>query len=68
MSKQKVLVDQTTCIGCNTCPLIDEDTFELNPETFTAQVKKQPDTITEKVKTAISSWPVGAISNVEDET
>lgn len=66
MSKPKVVVNQDTCIGCNTCPLIDEETFELNQTTFKAQVKKQPDTINDKVQTAIDSCPVGAISVVEE--
>ena len=67
MSKFKVVVDQDKCIGCNTCPLIDSETFEMDTTTYKAIVKKQPDTITENVKTAISSCPVAAISIVEVE-
>jgi ferredoxin len=67
MPKFKVVVDQNKCIGCNTCPLIDPQTFEMNTSTYKAQVKKQPETVTEAVKTAISSCPVGAISVVEDQ-
>ena len=67
MSKFKVLVDQNKCIGCNTCPLIDPETFEMDTSTYKAKVKKQPETITENVKTAISSCPVGAISIVEEK-
>jgi ferredoxin len=63
---QKVIVNQETCIGCNTCPLIDPDTFELDTTTYKANVKKQPDTINEKITTAVSSCPVGAISVVEE--
>lgn len=65
-NSKKVVVDQNTCIGCNTCPLIDEETFELNQDTFTAQVKKQPDSINDKIETAVSSCPVGAISIVDE--
>jgi ferredoxin len=65
MSK-KVVVNQDTCIGCNTCPLIDPDTFELNSTTFKAFVKKQPDTINDKINSAVSSCPVNAISVVEE--
>lgn len=66
MSKSKVVIDQEKCIGCNTCPLIDPETFEMDVSTYKAKVKKQPETITENVKTAISSCPVGAISIVEE--
>lgn len=65
MSKT-VTVNQDLCIGCNTCPLIDPDTFELDSATYKAKVKKQPETINEKINTAISSCPVSAISIVED--
>jgi len=67
MSKFKVVVDQEKCIGCNTCPLIDPETFEMDTTIYKAKVKKQPETITENIKTAISSCPVGAISIVEEE-
>lgn len=66
MSKQIVIVDQEKCIGCNTCPLIDPETFEMDTSTYKAKVKKQPETITENIKTAVSSCPVGAISIIEE--
>lgn len=66
MSTKKVIVDQDTCIGCNTCTLIDPDTFELNQSTFKAQVKKQPETITPANQSAVDCCPVGAISIVEE--
>jgi ferredoxin len=65
MSK-KVVVNQDTCIGCNTCPLIDPDTFELDTTTFKARVKKQPETITDKINSAVSSCPTNAISIEEN--
>lgn len=68
MSKFKVVVDQDKCIGCNTCPLIDPEVFEMDTDIYKAKVKKQPDSITDSVKTAISSCPVGAISLVEEDT
>ena len=67
MSKKKVVIDQEKCIGCNTCPLIDPDTFELNQQSFKAQVKKQPDEITDKIQSAVASCPVGAISIVDSD-
>ena len=67
MSKTKVVLDQNICIGCNTCPLIDPDTFEMDQSTYKAKVKKQPENTTETIKVAISSCPVHAISIVEEE-
>lgn len=66
MSKQKVVVDQNTCIGCNTCALICPEYFELDGETYKAKVTKQPETITDEIKTAVDSCPVNAISIVEE--
>jgi len=65
MSK-KVIINQETCIGCNTCPLIDPDTFELDSTSYKAFVKKQPEVITDKITSAISSCPVNAISIKEE--
>jgi ferredoxin len=62
-----VKVDQDKCIGCNTCPLIDPDTFELDTSTYKAKVKKQPTDKFDQVETAIISCPVGAISLVEED-
>jgi ferredoxin len=63
---KKIIVNEDSCIGCNTCPLIDPDTFELDSVTFKAKVKKQPETITDKTNTAVTSCPVNAISIVEE--
>jgi ferredoxin len=63
---QKVVVDENKCIGCNTCCLIDSDTFELDQSEFKAIVKKQPTEISDKTKSAIESCPVGAISLVDE--
>lgn len=62
----KIIVDQNKCIGCNTCPLIAPETFELDQTTFKAHVKKQPEKITDIIRTAVSSCPVSAIS-IEEE-
>lgn len=66
MSKSKVVIDQNKCIGCNTCPLIDPNVFEMDNTIFKAKVKAQPENITDTINTAISSCPVGAISIVEE--
>lgn len=67
MSKKKVVVDPDKCIGCNTCPLLDPDTFYLDTADYKAKIKRQPDSITSLVETAISSCPVGAISIIEED-
>lgn len=58
----KVILDQNKCIGCNTCPLLDPDTFEMDTTIYKAKVKNQPEKITESIQNAINSCPVEAIS------
>ena len=62
MSKFKVVIDQDKCIGCNTCPLIDPETFEMDTTIYKAKVKKQPENITNDIQNIIASCPVGAIT------
>jgi ferredoxin len=65
MAKKIVKVDCDKCIGCNTCPLINPDIFELDPETFKSRVKQQPKDASE-AETSVGACPVGAIS-IEEE-
>jgi len=65
MSK-KVVLDQNKCIGCNTCPLLDPEVFEMDTTIYKAKVKAQPKEITAATQTAIDSCPVGAISIQEE--
>jgi len=58
----KIILDQNKCIGCNTCPLMDPETFEMDTTTYKAKVKKQPEEITDAVKSAVEACPVGAIT------
>lgn len=65
MPKKLINVDQETCIGCNTCPLMAPDIFELDKDTFKAKVIRQPQEITPDIQTVIDSCPVAAITVVE---
>ena len=58
----KILLDQNKCIGCNTCPLMDPETFEMDTTIYKAKIKKQPEKITDSVKSAIEACPVQAIT------
>ena len=61
-----IYVDPNKCIGCNTCPLLDPETFEIDVTTYKAKIKKQPtDVNSETIKNAIISCPVNAISIIE---
>ncbi|MFA6250575.1 MAG: ferredoxin [Candidatus Shapirobacteria bacterium] len=67
MPTKKIIIDPVKCIGCNTCPLIDPDTFELDSNTFKAKVIKQPQgDLSPQTQSAITSCPTQAISVVEE--
>lgn len=65
MSIKTIKLEPEKCIGCNTCLLLDPDTFEIDNEKMIATVKSTA-TITEKTTTAIASCPVGAITIIEE--
>jgi len=62
----KIKLDQNKCIGCNTCPLMDPDHFEMDATTYKAKIKKQTEEITDVIKSAIDACPVGAITIEEN--
>jgi ferredoxin len=62
---KKAIVDENTCIGCNTCCIIDPATFELDQTTYKAKVK-EPHTVTDLTQSASDSCPVTAISITEE--
>jgi ferredoxin len=41
---------------------MDPETFEMDTTTYKAKVKKQPEEITDSIKSAIEACPVGAIT------
>ena len=68
MPTKKVTIDEEKCIGCNTCPMVAPDFFELDNTNFKAKVKKQPENPDDPlIAQVISSCPVGAISLVDSE-
>lgn len=62
----KVVLDQNKCIGCNTCPLLDPEVFEMDTAIYKAKIKNQPEKISDTTQNAINSCPVGAISTSEE--
>ncbi len=58
----KIILDQNKCIGCNTCPLMDPETFEMDTSIYKAKIKKQPQEINDNIKSAVDACPVGAIT------
>lgn len=61
----KIILDQNKCIGCNTCPLLNPDVFEMDNTIYKAKIKNQPSSVDEATQNAIDSCPVGAISTTE---
>jgi ferredoxin len=58
----KINLDQNKCIGCNTCVMMDPETFEMDTTIYKAKVKKQPEIVTDVIKSAIEACPVNAIT------
>lgn len=58
----KINLDQDKCIGCNTCPLLNPNVFEMDVTTYKAKVKSQPKSVDEATQNAIDSCPVQAIT------
>ena len=62
----KITLNQEKCIGCNTCPMMDPETFEMDTAIYKAKIKKQPTEITDNIKSAVDACPVGAITIEEN--
>lgn len=55
------MVDRESCIGCNLCVAIADETFYLDDDGKSA-VKENPKNSEEKIQEAIDSCPVQVIS------
>ena len=60
---EKVIVDDTRCIGCGACVGIAPDTFDFNDDGL-SEVKNP--TVTDDAKSACEACPVEAISIEND--
>lgn len=60
-------IDQNKCISCGLCTSLDPDIFEIDLKIGKARVKKQPEKITEKIKSIVESCPVSAIEIAKNE-
>jgi len=58
---KKIVVNQKDCIGCGTCTFIAEKTFKLG-KNGKAEIVSQSGDDQGKIKNAIESCPVSAIS------
>jgi len=58
---KKIVVNQKSCIGCGTCTFIASKTFKLG-KNGKAEVVSQSGDDEKKIKNAIESCPVNAIS------
>ncbi len=62
--KKIIVIDQNLCLNCQTCTLLDPETFHQDPKTQKVEIKKQPESfekIKEDTKIAIESCPQKAI-------
>lgn len=57
--QEKIVVDHNKCLKCGMCASIAPDTFTFGED---GEIKVINDAVTESVKNAINSCPVGAIS------
>ena len=57
----KIVIDQKKCIGCGTCTVLAPKTFKLG-KNGKAEIMNQKGDSETKIKEAISSCPVQAIS------
>jgi ferredoxin len=64
MSKKVLFIDYSLCLNCQTCTILDPQTFKNNPKKNKVEVIKQPvsvDKINTDTKAAIESCPQNAI-------
>lgn len=61
-SSKKIVIDQELCIGCGTCVGIAPEHFKLNDEGKSSVIKQYSTEDDKKIKEAVDSCPVNAIS------
>ncbi len=54
-------IDQKKCIGCGLCANWEPNIFEIDPLIGKAKIKKQPEKISESIKSIVENCPVSAI-------
>lgn len=57
--KEKIVVDHNKCLKCGMCASIAQDTFTFGEN---GEIKVIKNEVTDEVKNAINSCPVGAIT------
>ena len=60
--EKNIVVDQEVCIGCGNCVGIAPEHFELNDEGKSSVIKQYSVEDDKKIKDAIASCPVDAIT------
>jgi len=60
---EKVIVDDSKCIGCGACIGIAPDSFDFNDDGLSQIVDSK---VTDDVRSAVDACPVEAISIVND--
>lgn len=63
---EKILVDDSTCIGCGACIAIDSEHFDFNDEGKSSVISNE-NLKSNNLSNAIESCPVAAISIVDNE-
>ena len=61
---ERVIVDESRCIGCGACVGIAPDTFDFNDDGLSQVVNPS---VTDDARSAVDACPVEAIS-IEDDT